>query len=187
MPHRKIEDARTFVEIIHSRPEDLNRQPCTVVADAALGDLLPGTVMGKITTGGKVRRVTRTVVKTGGAFSTAAATGSVVDADDIFKVGDVLKNAAGAAVGTIQSIAGDVITLTANAAVNVAQGAEIMASDGAEKAAGILFHDVDATEVDRFSALVTRGNLVESKLIGLTAQAKTELGAVSLPNDLLKL
>jgi hypothetical protein len=50
-----------------------------------------GDVLGKITSGGLLRRRSRSAVKAGGDFSTAAATGKIVDASKYFKAGDALK------------------------------------------------------------------------------------------------
>jgi hypothetical protein len=187
MAHRQTVTATSQKEIIAVRPDLLVAVPATVAADAVLGTLDVGTVMGRKTSGSKLRRVTRAPVKTGGAFATNSATGSVVGASVIFKAGDVLVvGSSGAAVGTIQSIAGDVITLTGNATTALAQGLDIKASDGAEVAVGILREVTDALVLDRQVALVIGGYLTESKLVGLTTQAKTELGMTSRANDIVR-
>lgn len=142
-----------------------------------------GDVMGVITSSGLTRRRTRSLVKTT-AFSTASPNGTVEDGTK-FKSGDVLKNAAGTTVGTIQTIVGNNITLSANAAVAVAIDAAVYGSDGSEKAAFIADDGSDGSGDTTVTAIVG-GYLKESLLIGLDATAKTELGGISLPGGIFK-
>lgn len=142
-----------------------------------------GDVVGQVTTGGKYRRRTRAAV-TGTAFSTASATGSVDDAT-VFAVGDVLKNSAGTTIGTIQSIAANVITLTANAAVNVATGANVFGSDGSEVAKGIADEASDGVGDTNIPVFVC-GLLVEALCLRLDATAKTELAGASVAGGIFK-
>lgn len=142
-----------------------------------------GAVVGVITASGLIRRRTQAAV-TGTAFSTGAATGTVDDAS-VFVVGDVLKNAAGTTVGTILSIAANTITLTGNAAVNVATGANVFGSDGSEVAKGIAESGSDGvgdTPLDVFIG----GYLDESQILRLDATAKTELGGASVAGGIFK-
>jgi hypothetical protein len=60
------------------------------------------------------------------------------------------------------------------------------ATDGTDVCLGFLAHAVDATSADTVAGLIIGGYLRESKLIGLDAAGKTDLGAISLPNDILK-
>lgn len=88
MPTRTVEEFGNRVQIESTKPE------LSVFENAVAKDGCPislGDVLGKITSGGMLRRRTRSTVKTGGDFSTAAATGKIVDASKYFKAGDVLK------------------------------------------------------------------------------------------------
>jgi len=142
-----------------------------------------GDVIGLITTGGKARRRTRATV-TGTAFAANSATGTVDDAS-VFAVGDVLKNAAGADVGTILSIAANTITLAANAAVAVATGANVFGSDGSQVARGIADNTVDGVADTSLDVFVC-GLLDESLLLRLDATAKTELAGASMAGGIFK-
>ena len=144
---------------------------------------LRGEVMGVITSSGLSRRRTRSLVKTT-AFATTSPNGTVEDGTK-YRVGDVLKNAAGTTVGTIQTIVGNNITLAANAAVAVAIDAAVYASDGSEKASWIADDGSDGDGDTTVTAIVG-GFLLESLIIGLDATAKTELGGISLPGGIFK-
>lgn len=140
-------------------------------------------VLGEITASKLLRRRTRSLV-TGTAFAVDSPTGTVADGT-LFKAGDVLTNAAGANVGTIQGIVGNTITLTANAAVAVATGAAVLGSDGSQVAKCISGKGSDGsgdTPMDVcISAIVN-----EADIIGLDATAKTELGGASTVGGLFK-
>jgi hypothetical protein len=144
-----------------------------------------GDVIGKITASSKYRRRTRAVAA-GAGFATTAATGEVDDAS-VFAAGDVLKNAAAATVGTVQSVnlVTNVVTLTANAAVAVAAGAAVLGSDGSQVAKGFSDLETDGTEDANVSAMIG-GYLDESLLRGLDSTAKTELGGASVANGIFK-
>ena len=142
---------------------------------------LQGDVLGKITASGLYRRRTQAAI-TGTAFTTGTTTGTVDDATR-FVVGDVLKNSAGVTVGTILSIAGNLITLAANAAVAVATGANVFGSDGSQVANCISDKDSDGSGDTGINVFVT-GLLDESKLRGLDSTAKTDLGGTSRPNGI---
>lgn len=142
-----------------------------------------GAVVGQITSDGLYRERTRAAV-TGTAFAANSPTGTVDDAS-IFVAGDVLKNAAGVAVGTIQSIAANTITLTGNAAVAVATGANVFGSDGSQATKGIsdsVSDGVGDTQIDVFVC----GLLDESLCLRLDATAKTELGGASVAGGIFK-
>lgn len=139
--------------------------------------------MGVINSDGLARRRSRSLVKTT-AFATTSPNGTVEDGTK-FKVGDVLKNTAGATIGTIQAIVGNNITLAANAAVAVAIDAAVMASDGSETAKFFSDDDTDGSNDVPVGAIVG-GYLNESMLIGLDATAKSELGGISLPGGIFK-
>jgi hypothetical protein len=142
-----------------------------------------GEVMGVINSDGLARRRSRSLVKTT-AFATNSANGTVEDGTK-FRVGDILKNAAGTTVGTVQTIVGNNITLAANAAVAVAVDAAVLASDGSELAKFIVDDGSDGTEDVPVGAIVG-GFLKESMLIGLDATAKSELGGTTLPGGIFK-
>lgn len=145
-----------------------------------------GDVMGEITASGLIRRRTKTTVDTT-AFATNSATGKLADVSP-FVAGDVLKNAAGTTIGTIQSIntTTRVVTLTGNAAVAVADGAGVYGSDGSEVAAVIANEGSDG-EGDTPIDVITQSPALDiSKLRGLDATAITDLGGKKLPGNLLK-
>lgn len=142
-----------------------------------------GDVLGAITATGLYRRRTRGIVGAT-AFSAANPNGSVDDGTK-FKVGDVLTNSVGAAVGTILAIVGNNITLTANAANAVATGAAVLASDGSQVAKGIADLGCDGVGDTPVPACVG-GYLVEALLLGLDSTAKTELGGASVASGIFK-
>ncbi len=188
MPHSQTKTAQTFKEVVALRHDLAVSLPGTVASDAVYGHYLPGTVMGKVTATDKLRRFTRNPVKTGGAFTTGAATGSVVGAAAIYEAGDVLKVASsGATIGTVQSVSGDVITLTGNATTALAQGLDLYVDDGSEVAVGILVQDVDARGADQDCAIYIGGFFFTDQLIGMTATALTQLGGVTMIQNVTKL
>src|SRR6185503_16236382 len=136
-----------------------------------------GAVCGTKTADGYLRERKRTLAA-GTGFSDSSPTGQVTNGDGgLFEVGDVLKNEAGDTIGTIQSVDGttnpDTITLTGNAAINVAVGEAVLASDGSEVAACIADEGVASTEAKdtRLSPHIG-GALKQSLLIGLDDSAK---------------
>ncbi len=146
-----------------------------------------GDVIGKITASGKYRRRSRTNA-TGTGFADNSPTGQVEDAS-VFKAGDVLKDAAGNAIGTVQSIntstTPDTVTLTGNSASNVAAGVGVVAQDGSQVAQGVSDHETDGTADTPIAAIVS-GKLVESKLRGLDTSAKSELAGASVAGGIFK-
>ena len=178
MPTTVIQTFPQRVQLEYTRPDETIRIPATAANGFAIAQ---GDVIGMITTGGKVRRRSRTTAGTGG-FSTSAATCNVTDAS-MFAVGDVLKNEEGATIGTVQSLdltdTPNVITLAANAAVNVAAGDAILASDGSQVAQGISDDSVDGTG-DTTIAVAITGALDVAKLRGLDASAAEELEGATL-------
>ncbi len=135
-----------------------------------------GDVLGQITSSGYGRRRSRSLV-TGTPFGTGSPTGTVADGT-LFKAGDVLTNSAGANVGTVQSIAGNTITLTGNAAVAVATGAAVLASDGSQTAKAIADEGSDGVGETSIGVFIA-GPLDESLIGGLDSSAKQELGGRS--------
>lgn len=144
-----------------------------------------GDVLGVITATGFGRRRSKTLAD-GAGFVTTSPNGAVEDAS-LFKAGDVLKNAAGATVGTVQSVnvAANTVTLTGNAAVVVADGAEVLGSDGSQTASVIADEGSDGNGKTPIRVFIA-GLLRESQLRGLDASAKTELGGKSKPGDIFK-
>lgn len=142
-----------------------------------------GDVIGIIAASSLARRRSRATV-TGTAFGTGSPTGTVDDAS-VFVAGDVLKNAAGTTVGTILSIASNTITLTGNAGVAVATGANVFGSDGSQTAAGIADEGSDGVGDTPIAAFIG-GCLDESLCLRLDATAKTELGGSSRAGGIFK-
>lgn len=162
--------------------------PLTVKAGSAIRR---GAVCGVKTADGYLRERKRTVAA-GTGFSDSAPTGQIANGDGVrFEVDDLLKNEAGETIGTIQSIDNttnpDTITLTGNAAVNVAVGDAVVASDGSEVAACIADEAVASTEAkDTVLSPHIGGALRESSLIGLDDSAKAELNGKSFPGNVFK-
>lgn len=180
MPTSTMETSPARVALEKIRPELAVAVPVTAADDHAIGR---GDVIGVITSSGLARRRSRAAV-TGTAFATNSATGTVDDAT-VFKVGDVLKNAAGATVGTIQSIASNTITLTGNAAVAVATGANVFGSDGSQTAAGIADEASDG-EGNTSIRVMIGGYIDESLCLRLDATAKSELAGATVAGGIFK-
>lgn len=146
-----------------------------------------GRVCGIITASGKMRSRTRTLAA-GTGFATDSAVGRVDDAS-VFVAGDVLKNEAGTTIGTVLSVdtttTPDTVTLTGNAAVAVAAGAAVLGSDGSQVAKTISDSETDGVG-DTNTSQIIGGYLNESKLIGLDASAKSELGGISTVGGIFK-
>lgn len=146
-----------------------------------------GDLLGQIAASGKYRRRSRTDA-TGTGFADNSPTGQVVDTT-VFKVGDVLKDAAGNALGTVLSVdptaTPDTVTLTGNAANNVAAGVGVVAQDGSQVARAVADQETDGTADTPIAAIIS-GKLVESKLRGLDASAKTELAGASVAGAIFK-
>jgi hypothetical protein len=128
----------------------------------------------------------------GTGFADNSPTGQITNGDGVrFEAGDTLKNEAGEAIGEIQGIDSttnpDTITLTGNAAVNVAAGEAVLADDGSEVAACIAEDAVQSSEAkDTNCSVVIGGPVKESLLIGLDDSAKADLNGKSFPNDIFK-
>lgn len=144
-----------------------------------------GDVLGVVTSSGFGRRRTRTLAD-GAGFAIDSTQGVVEDAS-LFADGDVLKDAAGANIGTIAvggvNLVTNTITLTANAAVAVADGAVVLGSDGSQKAVAIADEGSDGDGETPLRVFVA-GCLKESKIRGLDTTAKTELVGRSAPGDI---
>jgi hypothetical protein len=144
-----------------------------------------GSVCGEIIASKKIRRRSRTNAA-GAGFAVDSPVGHVEDAS-VFVAGDVLKNAAGTTVGTVQSVdaVANTVTLTGNAGVAVASGAAVLGSDGSQVAKAISFEESDGVGDTQVSVCIG-GPLKEAKLLGLDASAKAELGGVSTIGGIFK-
>lgn len=184
MPTRTVEEFPERVQL-----EALGGHPSAAVGVTVASGFVvkQGDVIGKITSSAKYRRRTHATVNTT-AFATNSPTGKVLDAG-VFKAGDVLTDADGDNVGTVQSIdlttTPHTITLTGNAATAVAAGADVLGSDGSQVAKAVADQETDGTADTTIAALIS-GKLVESKLRGLDASAKSELAGASVAGDIFK-
>lgn len=166
----------------------LMRIPLTVKAGTAIRR---GAVCGVKTADDYLRERKRTLA-TGAGFSDASAVGTITNGDGVrFEVGDTLKNEAGEEIGEIQAIDvttnPDTITLTGNAAVNVAADEAVMADDGSEVAVCIAEEEVKSTEAKDTTLSVNIGGAIrESLVIGLDESAKAELNGKSFPGGIFK-
>lgn len=144
-----------------------------------------GDVCGEITASKKIRRRSRALAA-GAGFAVDSPEGEVDDAS-VFVEGDVLKNAAGAVIGTVDSVdpVANTVTLEANAAVAVAAGAAVLGSDGSQVAKGIAYDGSNGVG-DTQTGFYIGGYLKEAKLRGLDATAKAELGGVSTVGGVFK-
>lgn len=88
MGKKLIEEFAEQVSLENRRPDLCLSRPATI-ADGFACD--KGDLLGIITASSLLRRRSRSTVKSGGAFSTAAATGKIVDASKKFVAADVLK------------------------------------------------------------------------------------------------
>lgn len=184
MPSKTIQTFPKRAALEAVKPELVAAVPVTVKS----GHIVKaGDVIGKITTGGLYRRRTRTATA-GTGFADNSPNGQVVDAS-VFKAGDVLKKTDGTTIGTVQSVDittnPDTVVLTGNAAVAVAAGVDVVGSDGSQVAQGISDTETDGAEDTTITAIIT-GLLDESKLRGLDASAKAELGGASVAGGIFK-
>ena len=184
MPSKLVETYAARVALEARKPELACQVGVTMRNGAAC---MQGDVIGVVTATDKYRRRTRALA-TGSGFATTATTGTVDDAG-VFVAGDVLKNSAGVTVGTIAAggvnTATNTISLTGNAAVAVAAGAAVLGSDGSQVAKAISDRDSDGSGEASVDVFVC-GLLLESKLRGLDATAKVELGGASVAGGIFK-
>jgi hypothetical protein len=180
MPTTQIENYGAKTPLEKTRPDLAVLTGMTAKDGHAIGR---GDVVGVITASGLIRRRTRATV-TGTAFATDSTTGTVDDAS-VFKVGDVIKNSAGATVGTISAISGNTITLGANAAVAVATGANVFGSDGSQTAKGIADEGSNGTGDTPISVFIS-GLLDESQILRLDSTAKADLAGASVAGGIFK-
>jgi len=187
MPTKTIQ---TFTE---KQPLQLTKPELSAKLNLTIADgfaVAEGDVVGSISGGGNDglgRRRSRTTAA-GAGFADNSNTGRVTDAS-VFVEGDVLKLEDGTTIGTIDSIdtttTPDTVVLTGNAAINVAAGDAVMASDGSQIAKGIADDAVDGDGKTPIGVFVC-GVLDEAKLRGLDASAKQEMGGASMVNGAFK-
>ncbi len=184
MPTRTVETSPQRKSLETVRADLAVLLPLTIAAGCAVGF---GDVLGVIDASGFGRRRTRTVVDTQ-AFATNSNTGKVADAS-VFRDGDVLKNVNGATVGTIAvggiNLATRVITLTANAAVAVADGMSVLGSDGSQVARAISDAASDGVGNTPLDVMVS-GFVKKSSINGLDATAESELRGATTINGVFK-
>lgn len=184
MPSRTIETYGERVPLEARKAELACQVGITMRVGAACAQ---GDVIGEVAATEMYRRRTRAVA-TGAGFVTTSNVGTVDNAS-VFVAGDVLKDAAGATVGTIAAggvnAVTDTITLAANAAVAVAAGAGVVGSDGSQKAKAIADEASDGTTETQIPVFIM-GALVESRLRGLDDSAKSELGGASVAGGIFK-
>lgn len=182
MPTTTIETNAARVALEKIRPDIAPAVGLTAKDGFAIGR---GDVVGVITASGLGRRRTRATV----GDDPTAVDSDIFNVDDasVFAVGDVVKNSAGVTVGTIESIDLDtnVITLTGNAAVVVATGANVFGSDGSQTAKGIADEASDGVG-DTPIRILIGGCLDESLCLRLDATAKTELAGSSRVGGIFK-
>lgn len=143
-----------------------------------------GDVIGLITASKKARRRSRTNATEAGATNQAVIT---VDDASVFAVDDELTLEDGTAVGVVASIntEDNEVTCDENLAVEVSDGDAILASDGSQVAQGISDNETDGVG-EHPLAVIIGGYLKESKLRGLDASAKAELGGASMLGGIYK-
>ncbi len=186
MPTKTVEEYGRRTSLAATRP-DLMVMVAQLLRDESV--VLRGDVIGIATATGEGRRRTRTLAA-GTGFAVDSPVGRVADAG-VFRAGDVLKNAAGTTIGTVQSVDEttnpDSVTLAANAAVAVAAGAVVRCGDGSEVAKGISDDETDGGADTSVSLIIAAPALRESKLRGLDDSALAELGGARVGVGIVKL
>lgn len=159
--------------------------------------LLRGALLGKIVSSGKYRAYVEIDVKTGGDFSTVAATFTLDVATKIgqgdFEVGDVITSVGGTALGTILTYnkTSGVGTLAANSANNLAAGQKVKVSEAvlslANKAGRLLKDEtLVAADQDTPVAAYFEGFFLQSQTT-VTAAALTTLGGFTIESGEIRL
>ncbi len=180
------------VQLQLAREDEAVKFPETIADGFACAQ---GDVMGKITSSKLVRRQARAIAA-GGGFGTGSNTGTVGD-DGLgkadanraarFAAGDALQLEDGTAIGTVDHVTlPATIVLTGNAAVNVAAGDSVLASDGSQVAIGITDDSNDGTGDTPLGVFVD-GILDPVKLRGLSAAAIQQMSGALMAGPSLKL
>jgi len=162
--------------------------------------LLRGTLMGKIVASGKYRAYMQAAVASGGDFSTGADTFTLEDLTDRdlmkhVRVGDVITDSGGLALGTVASFipATGVGTLTGNSANNLVSGG----NDVIISVAVLSIAKVDVRilksetsiepDLDKAEPGYNEGHFNRSAVLGATDEAVTAMGAKDLGSDEIRL
>ncbi|MEW6423170.1 MAG: hypothetical protein AB1523_00240 [Bacillota bacterium] len=153
----------------------------SVLLAAGQGDLVSGTVLGRITASGKYARLRRTTLSADGAIGQTVL--SVVDAS-IFKVGQTVSimEADGTELENLGAITAidlgaNTITVTNALAAAKTAGAWVFVNDGSEVAKVILAEEVPDQAADVNVRAYLGGLFYTSKLVGMDALARADLGA----------
>jgi hypothetical protein len=186
MPSRTTETFPTRIQLEAVRADLAVRIPLTVKAGSRVRR---AAVLGVVTATDYVRERTRTKAA-GTGFANNSAVGQVDDAS-LFIATDVLKLEDGTTIGTVLSVdtttTPDTITLTGNAAVNVAVGDAVLGSDGSQAAKAIADEAVADTEAqDTVLSPYIGGALKKDQIIGLDDSAIAEMGGASFPGNIFK-
>lgn len=181
MPTQTMETspARKALEII--RPDLAVAVPMTALAGFPIRR---GDVVGR-TASGKARPQTAAYVTSG--FTTGSPSGDV-DNTDVFKIGESLFNdATNQLIGVIQSMVGQTITLTANAAYAVPAGSYVSVKngDGAPRAVGIADEASDGVGDTPIRVLIA-GYIDSSLTFNLGTKARSDMNGVTLDNGIFK-
>lgn len=163
--------SQSFKEILAST--DLQAKlPGGVLLVIGHGVVVKGTVLGKITSGGKFGPYAVTTVATGG--SSGDTTVIVTDAS-LFIVGDSVKIGTESAK-TITAINYGTNTITVSAlTATQAAGVAVAIQDGRQTAVCILDNDADTTNNDVSASAFIAGVFDSTQIIGADAAAKTAL------------
>lgn len=161
----------------------------SVLLTAGQGDLVSGTLLGKITASGKYARVRRTTLSADEAIGQTVL--SVADAS-IFSVGQTvsIKEADGSELEDLGAITArdltnnaNTITVTNALAAAKTTGAYLFVNDGSEKALVILAEEVPTQAADVNVQSYLGGPFYTNMLVGMDALARADLGA-RVVNDL---
>jgi len=160
----------------------------SVLLAAGQGDLVSGTVLGKITASGKYARVRRTTLSADEAAGQTVL--SVVDAS-IFKVGQTvsIKEADGTELENLGAITAidltpgaNTITVTNALVAAKSAGAWVFVNDGSEVAKLILAEEVPDQATDVNVQAYIGGQFYTNLLVGMDALARADLGARVVEN-----
>lgn len=145
--------------------------------------LKPGTVIYQMANGlGRANPASK-------AVATTATTSKLIKVDNptLFKVGDVLQNQAGAALGTIatiDAITGD-ITLAANSATAIALTDFVVADPTAQGTPyGIIISEIDVTALSNDVACYTSASVFRERLPYWSAALQTAFPEITMVNPI---
>lgn len=161
--------------------EDFRGPVVSVLLAAGQGDLVSGTVLGKITASGKYARLRRTTLSADEAAGQTVL--SVADAS-IFSVGQTVSIMEAdkteledlGAITAVDTV-GNTITVTNALTAAKSTGAYIFVNDGSEVAKVILAENAPNSPADVNVAVYLGGPFYTSQLVGMDALARADLGA----------